>query len=156
MRAARRPKLTGKAGRRRSLIADTTCAIAASYAAKAYGVKTGTKIGDAKRMCPDLIVVQSRPKLYVEYHHRILDAIESCIPIEHVMSIDEVACVLDRSQQTPEAVKRLSAEIKRAIRESGRMPHYLGWSCKQQAARQTCVRHAETGWADDPRAGADA
>jgi len=111
------PDLRGRPVAVAPLIADTTCAIAASYAAKAYGVKTGTKIGDAKRMCPDLIVVQSRPKLYVEYHHRILDAIETCIPIEHVMSIDEVACTLDRSQRAPEAAKRLSGEIKQAIRE---------------------------------------
>ncbi len=111
------PRLRGKPVAVAPLIADTTCAIAASYAAKAYGVKTGTKIGEAKRMCPDLIVVQSRPKLYVEYHHRILDAIEACIPIEHVMSIDEVACTLDRSQRTPVAITRLSAEIKQAIRE---------------------------------------
>jgi DNA polymerase-4 len=75
------PSLRGKPVAVAPLMADTTCAIAASYSAKAYGVKTGTKIGDAKRMCPDLIVVQSRPKLYVEYHHLILDAIESCIPI---------------------------------------------------------------------------
>jgi DNA polymerase IV len=87
------------------LIADTTCAIAASYAAKAFGVKTGTKIGDAKKMCPGLIVVQSRPKLYVECHHRILDAIEGCTPIEHVVSIDEVACRLDRTQQPPKPPK---------------------------------------------------
>ena len=111
------PSLRGKPVAVAPLIADTTCAIAASYAAKAYGVKTGTKIGEAKQMCPELIVVQSRPKLYVEYHHRILDAIESCIPIEHVMSIDEVACILDRSQQTAEGVRRLSGEIKQAIRE---------------------------------------
>jgi len=99
------------------LIADTTCAIAASYEAKAYGVKTGTPIGEARKICPGLIVVPSRPKLYVEYHHRILDSIESCIPIEHVMSIDEVACILDRTQQTPEAATKLAREMKRAIRE---------------------------------------
>ena len=110
------PELRGKPVAVAPLLSDTTCAIAASYAAKAYGVKTGTNIGDAKRMCPGLIVVPSRPKVYVEYHHRILDAIESCIPIEHVMSIDEVACILDRTQQTPEAIRSLANEIKQAIR----------------------------------------
>ena len=110
------PDLRGKPIAVAPLLSDTTCAIAASYEAKAYGVKTGTNIGEARKMCPGLIVVPSRPKLYVEYHHRILDAIERCIPIEHVMSIDEVACVLDRSQQTVEAVTKLSAEIKQAIR----------------------------------------
>nr|WP_292529978.1 DUF4113 domain-containing protein [Methylocystis sp.] len=99
------------------LLADTTCAIAASYPAKAFGIKTGTMIGDARRLCPHLIVVQSHPKLYVEYHHRILDAIESCIPIGTVMSIDEVACELDRSQRSPEAITRLATQIKQAIRQ---------------------------------------
>lgn len=110
------PDLRGKPVAVAPLLSNTTCAIAASYEAKAYGVKTGTNIGEARKMCPGLIIVPSRPKLYVEYHHRILDAIESCIPVEHVMSIDEVACMLDRSQQTAEAVRRLSREIKQAIR----------------------------------------
>lgn len=37
------------------MMTDGTCAIAASYEAKAFGIKTGTKIYEAKRMCPDLI-----------------------------------------------------------------------------------------------------
>ena len=110
------PDLRGKPIAVAPLISDTTCAIAASYEAKLYGVKTGTNIGEAKRMCPDLQIVPSRPKLYVEYHHRILDAIESVIPVEHIMSIDEVACLLDRTQQTPEAITKLSAEIKQVVR----------------------------------------
>ncbi len=111
------PDLRGRPIAVAPLMSDSTCAIAASYEAKLIGIKTGTNIGEARRMCPELKVVPSRPKLYVEYHHRILDAIESVIPIEHVMSIDEVACVLDRSQQTTEGVERVSADLKQAIRE---------------------------------------
>lgn len=110
------PDLRGRPVAVAPLMSDTTCAIAASYEAKAYGVKTGTNIGEARRLCPGLQVVQSRPKVYVEYHHKILDAIESVIPVEHVMSIDEVACLLDRTQQTPDAVTKLSAEIKCVVR----------------------------------------
>ena len=110
------PSLRGRPVAVAPLISDTTCAIAASYEAKAYGIKTGTNIREAKRLCPGLEVVPSRPKIYVEYHHKILDAIESVIPIEHVMSIDEVACLLDRTQQTPEAITKLSAEIKHVVR----------------------------------------
>jgi DNA polymerase IV len=36
---------------------DSTCAIAASYEAKAFGVKTGTPIYEAKRLCPGLVCV---------------------------------------------------------------------------------------------------
>ncbi len=98
------------------MLTDSTCAIAASYEAKAFGIKTGTPVWEAKQRCPRLRVVPARPKLYVEYHHHILAAIESCAPVEDVMSIDEVACRLDRVQQAPEAACRLAVAMKAAIR----------------------------------------
>ena len=39
---------------------DYTCAIAASYEAKAFGVKTGTRIKEARQMCPGLVTVLAR------------------------------------------------------------------------------------------------
>lgn len=98
------------------MLADTTCAIAASYEAKAFGIKTGTGIGEARRLCPALRLVVARPKLYVEYHHRILEAIETCVPVEDVMSVDEVACRLDPLQQQPETARALAHSIKAAVR----------------------------------------
>ncbi len=95
--------------------ADTTCVIAASYPAKAFGIKTGTMVREARQMCPALHIVSARPRLYVEYHHRILEAIESCVPVEDVMSIDEVACRLDRVQQEPAKARALGLAMKAAI-----------------------------------------
>lgn len=112
-----RPELRGRPIAVAPMMAETTCAIAASYPAKAYGVKTGTIIAEARRLCPDLIVVPARPKLYVQYHHRLLDAIESCIPIDDVMSIDEVACRLDPTQRTSKTSSALAYRIKQAIRD---------------------------------------
>src|SRR5580693_5536152 len=51
---------------------DSTCAIAASYEAKAFGVKTGTRIHEAKRLCPGLVCVLARHECYVEFHHRLI------------------------------------------------------------------------------------
>ena len=42
------------------VMADTTCAIAASYEAKAFGVRTGTQVGEAKRLCPGIALVEAR------------------------------------------------------------------------------------------------
>ena len=47
------------------VMADTTRAIAASYEAKAFGARTGTQIGEAKRMCPGLVLVEARHEVYV-------------------------------------------------------------------------------------------
>lgn len=112
-----RPELRGLPVAIVPMLAETTCAIAASYPAKACGIKTGTPVHEARGLCPGLRVVVARPKLYVAYHHKILDAIESCIPVEDVMSIDEVACRLDRVQQEPAQARQLAAQIKAAIRE---------------------------------------
>ena len=112
------PPLRGKPVAVVPMLADTTCAIAASYEAKAFGVKTGTPVWEAKQRCPDLRLVQARPKLYVEYHHRILAAIETCIPIDDVMSVDEVACRLDRVQCAPEAARALALHMKATIRKN--------------------------------------
>src|SRR2546425_238422 len=70
---------------------------------------------DARRLCPDVQLVQVHHKLYVEYHHRILEAIDKHIPVEDVMSIDEVACRLDRVQQDPVVARTLAQSIKREI-----------------------------------------
>src|SRR4029077_9596659 len=55
---------------------DSTCCLAASYEAKAYGVKTGTSVKDAKKLCPHINLVEAQPKLYVEYQGKIIAAIE--------------------------------------------------------------------------------
>ena len=76
------------------VLAETTCCIAASYEAKRCGVKTGTLVAEARKLCPNIRFVEARPAAYVDLHHKLVDAIESCLHVERVMSIDEVACRL--------------------------------------------------------------
>ena len=86
------PALRGKPVIVVQVLTDSAVAIAASYAAKAFGIKTGTLVRDARRLCPDVIPVQANHRLYTDYHERILKAVDSCLPVEKVMSIDEMAC----------------------------------------------------------------
>jgi hypothetical protein len=62
------------------VMTDSTCCIAASYEAKRFGIKTGTNVGDARKTCPGLVLLEARPELYVEYHHRLIAAVDSCLP----------------------------------------------------------------------------
>jgi DNA polymerase-4 len=112
-----RPELRNKPVAVVPMMADTTVCIAASYEAKMLGVKTGTRVSEAKRLCPGLQLVKARHAEYVRYHNRIVEAIESCIPVEAVMSIDEVACKLTGSQQQIEIATELSHKIKQTIRQ---------------------------------------
>ena len=99
------------------MMADTTCCIAASYEAKAHGVKTGTIVADAKKMCPNIIFVEGRHELYVEYHHRIVEAVETCLPVTAVMSIDEMACRLMGRERPLLAALELGRKVKATIQE---------------------------------------
>jgi len=111
------PALRGKPIIVVQMLTDSTVAIAASYEAKAFGIKTGTRVGDAKRLCPELIPVQAQHHRYTQYHERMLEAVESCVPVEKVMSIDELACRLTGKERQPLAARDLAAKIKRALRE---------------------------------------
>jgi hypothetical protein len=45
-----------------------------SYAAKAFGIKTGTLVREARQLCPAVVAVQANHRLYTAYHERILKA----------------------------------------------------------------------------------
>lgn len=92
-----------------------TCAIAASYEAKAYGVKTGTIIRDAKRMCPGLICVQARHDIYTRYHNRILEEVIKHTPINKVWSIDEFDSRLPPAKRNEKSAREIAMRIKRGI-----------------------------------------
>ncbi len=109
------PELRGKPVGVLAVMAETTCCIAASYEAKAFGVKTGTIVSEARKLCPEIVFVQARPTVYVEYHHKLIEIVESCTHVEKVLSIDEMVCKLTGCQQVPENALKLAAKIKRAI-----------------------------------------
>jgi DNA polymerase-4 len=114
-----RPELRGKPIAIVPVEAATTCCIAVSYQAKAYGIQTGMMVGDAKTLCPHLIFVHARHRTYVEFHHRIKVAIERCVPIHEIMSCDEFACqLMGRERQASQAIE-IAYAIKSELRSVG-------------------------------------
>ena len=112
-----RPELRGRPVGVVPMMADTTCCIAASYEAKAFGVRTGTIVADAKRLCPDIVLVEARHEIYVDYHHRVVEAVESCVPVTAVCSIDEMACRLIGRERALRAALDLGIQVKQRIKE---------------------------------------
>ena len=118
-----RPELRGKPIGVLAVMAETTCCIAASYEAKAFGIKTGTGVRDARKLCPDMIFVEARPPLYIEYHHKLIEIVESCTHVEKILSIDEMVCKLTGSQQLKDNALKLAAKIKREINKQYEFIH---------------------------------
>jgi len=109
------PHLRGKPVGVAPVLAETSCCIAASYEAKACGVSTGTRVSDARQLCPGIQIVQAQPARYIELHHQLVAAVESCIHVEAVLSIDEMWCWLPYNLREPETTQRIAREIKEAI-----------------------------------------
>lgn len=110
-----RPELRGKPIAVVPLVADTTFVIAASYEAKRHGVKTVMRVDEAKRLCPELILVEGRPPVYVHYHDRTLEVVDTLLPVEKIWSIDEMSIRLLGKEREREAAVALAMELKRRI-----------------------------------------
>jgi len=109
------PHLRGKPIAVVPLLTDTTCCIAVSYEGKAFGIKTGTMVADAKKLCPKMQFIEGDHTNYIRYHQKIIEVVESCIPIDSVRSIDEIACRLTGSQQEVAVAEKLATQIKKKI-----------------------------------------
>ena len=94
--------------------ARNSCVIAANAAAKRFGVKTGTSITDARRLCSRIVLVGQRPDLYVRIHRRIVAAALSVLPVDVVCSIDELAMVLEEGDRPEEIAGRIKAGVRAA------------------------------------------
>lgn len=66
-----------------------TTIITSSYEARAFGIKTGMRLKEARLLCPDLIQAASRPNRYAGISTTIMAALESITPDLEVYSVDE-------------------------------------------------------------------
>ena len=109
------PRLRGRPVGVAPVMAETSCCIAASYEAKAFGVKTGTLVRDARQMCPDIVIVPAQPPEYIRFHHQVVAAVEDCIHVEAVLSIDEMWAWLPLNLREPEVIREIATRIKATI-----------------------------------------
>lgn len=64
-------------------------AVAVSYEARSFGVKTGTTLSEALKMCPDLVIYPSNMPLYYALSQELEKLLSNEIPLLEQYSIDE-------------------------------------------------------------------
>ena len=116
------PELRGKpiavSGRgERSII------LTASYEARAFGVKTGMAIWEARRCCPELILVVGDNRKYTHTSKEIMKMLQDYTPEVEVFSIDEAFMDLTRSLSLFGSADNIAYELKARIR------HRFGITC---------------------------
>lgn len=117
---------------------DRTCIIACSREAKLLGISNVMPVRDAKRICPDIILVPQTPDLYRRAHNALICEIETVIPIDAVKSIDELTCRIepaDRDDPRP-----LGQRIKRRLRDEigPYITCSIGMAANRQLAKMAC------------------
>jgi DNA polymerase IV len=104
------PRLRG-----RPVIVGAGVVLAASYEARAYGVRTAMGGSQARRMCPRAIVVEPRISAYSEASKAVFEVFEQTTPLVEGLSIDEAFLDvggLRRLSGTPtEIALRLRGEV---------------------------------------------
>lgn len=63
--------------------------LAASYEARAYGVRSPMPTRDAKRLCPEAIVVHGHFERYLDLSAHVMEVLEDASPVIEQISIDE-------------------------------------------------------------------
>jgi DNA polymerase IV len=115
------PRLRG-----RPVIVGAGVVLAASYQAKAYGVRTAMGGAQARRLCPHAAVVSPRMSAYSEASKAVFAVFEQTAPLVEGLSIDEAFLDvrgLDRISGTP---IEIAVKLRREIREQVGLPITVG------------------------------
>src|SRR6266550_1799630 len=108
------PRLRG-----RPVIVGAGVVLAASYEAKAFGVRTAMGGGQARRLCPRAVVVPPRMSVYAEASRALFRVFDDASPLVEGLSIDEAFLDvrgLERISGTP---AEIAARLRREARERG-------------------------------------
>ena len=102
---------------------ERTVILTSSYEARAYGVKTGMTLHEAKQKCPSLTLVAANNRLYTDVSSRIINIFRDYSPLVEVFSVDEAFLDVSGSLNFFGSVERISYLIKSRIKAR------LGLSC---------------------------
>ncbi len=105
--------------RGRPVIVGGGVVLAASYEAKAYGVRTAMGGRQALRLCPAAVVVQPRMSAYTDASRALYAVFEDLAPVVEGLSIDEAfldVSGMERIAGTPlEIARRLRTEVRERV-----------------------------------------
>src|SRR5688500_11520033 len=115
------PRLRG-----RPVIVGAGVVLAASYEAKAYGVRTAMPGGQARRLCPQAIVVRPRMSAYSEASKAVYRVFEDTSPLVEGLSIDEAFLDVRGMRRTAGSPREIAVRLRRTVRERVGLPITVG------------------------------
>jgi DNA polymerase-4 len=112
--------------RGRPVIVGAGVVLAASYEAKAYGVRTAMGGRQARRLCPHAVVVSPRMRAYSEASKEMFRVFEDATPLVEGLSIDEAFLDVRGMRRIAGAPAEIAARLRRDVRERVGLPVTIG------------------------------
>lgn len=119
--------------------------ITSSYEARAYGVKTGMRMKEAKQLCPNLVQAPSRPERYAEISSRIMESLTNITDAVEVYSVDEAFLDLTACQSLYDGAEHVGRLIKQAVSRASGMTCSVGVSGDKTTAKFAAKLHKPDG-----------
>jgi DNA polymerase-4 len=98
----------------------------ATYEARPFGIRAGMSTQEAKRRCPELILVEGDHSKYTETAARIFSILKDYTPLVEVASIDEAYLDITESQLLFKSFLHIAQSIKNRIREKEQLTCSIG------------------------------
>ena len=115
------PRLRG-----RPVIVGGGVVLAASYEAKAYGVRSAMGGRQAMRLCPEALVVPPRFSAYVEASRAVFEVFEDTTPLVEGISIDEAFLDVGGLRRLVGAPETIGATLRSRVRDEVGLPISVG------------------------------
>jgi DNA polymerase-4 len=115
------PRLRG-----RPVVVGAGVVLAASYEAKAYGVRTAMGGRQARRLCPDAIVLPPRMSAYAEASTAMYRVFEDTTPLVEGLSIDEAFLDVRGLRRLSGTPVEIAVRLRREVRERVGLPVTVG------------------------------
>ncbi len=115
------PRLRG-----RPVIVGMGVVLAASYEAKAFGVRTAMGASAARRLCPHAMIVPPRMSAYAEASKAVFRVFEDAAPVVEGLSIDEAFLDVHGMERSVGSPREIAVRLRQAVREQVGLPITVG------------------------------
>ena len=112
--------------RGRPVIVGPGIVLAASYEAKAHGVRTPMPVGRARRLCPQAVVVPARMAAYSEASKALFQVFNDTSGLVEGLSIDEAFLDVGGLRRISGSPTEIAAQLRRDVRERVGLPVSVG------------------------------
>lgn len=128
----RNPELRGKAFAVGGRPDERGVVASCSYAARRYGIRSAMPMARAVRLCPGLLIVPGRHKIYGEVSRQVMARLRAVTPSMEQISIDEAFLDISAISEPPEQVAH---KLQDQIRDQLGLPCSIGIASNKMLAK---------------------